>query len=383
MQRRNILWLVSWYPNKYNPFDGDFVQRHARAASLYDNVTVLFVKQDILQKSVEETVQYTPNLTEYIVYLPKVEGRLPSLRNYRTWRAAYRQKVPAIVSSFIPSVVHVHIPWKAGLIALWAKKTFNLPYFVTEHWGIYNNVVEDNVAKRPLLMRLALRAIFKNAAGFISVSKFLGDGVNRMIGGIPYVVVPNAVDASLFYPATVLPSVFTLLHVSNAVPLKNVGGILEAFREFMQYTGANARLVIIGNKDDRYLKLATDLGLPLSVVQFEGEVSYKEVAEWMRRSHALVLNSDMENSPCVIGEALCCGLPVLATDVGGIPELVNAENAILYPPRDAAALALAMGTMYTSWPEYNRTAIADAAREKFSYNAVGAAHHQLYLEKGG
>ena len=43
MQRKKILWLVSWYPNRNDKFDGDFIQRHARAAAIYHDVHVIFV----------------------------------------------------------------------------------------------------------------------------------------------------------------------------------------------------------------------------------------------------------------------------------------------------------------------------------------------------
>ena len=49
----------------------------------------------------------------------------------------------------------------------------------------------------------------------------------------------------------------------------------------------------------------------------------------MQQAHSFVLNSNIENAPCVISEALCCGLPVIATRVGGVPEMVDKFNGIL------------------------------------------------------
>jgi hypothetical protein len=73
-KRKKILWLVSWYPNKYDPFDGDFIQRHARAASLYDDIHVFFIRFAEEQKEVEQASGGEAGLKEYIFYLPKKKG---------------------------------------------------------------------------------------------------------------------------------------------------------------------------------------------------------------------------------------------------------------------------------------------------------------------
>jgi glycosyltransferase involved in cell wall biosynthesis len=86
----------------------------------------------------------------------------------------------------------------------------------------------------------------------------------------------------------------------------------------------------------------------------------------------------MENSPCVIGEALCCGLPVIATNVGGIPELVTPENSLLVPPQDDTALAAAFLAIYEKYKTFRHQEIADAAMSRFSMPVVGQQHHQLY-----
>ena len=47
MARKKILWLCSWYPNKMEPFNGDFIKRHAEAVSLYEDVQVIYVVRDV------------------------------------------------------------------------------------------------------------------------------------------------------------------------------------------------------------------------------------------------------------------------------------------------------------------------------------------------
>ncbi|HEU4902215.1 MAG TPA: glycosyltransferase [Flavisolibacter sp.] len=377
-ERKKILWLVSWYPNKYDPFDGDFIQRHARAAALYDDIHVLFIKQAEAQKEVGKTWSGEGGLTEQLIYLPKEKGLLGKWRNYQAWWAFYKAQAGLIVQREKPHCVHVHIPWRVGLVALWLEKKSRVPFVVTEHWGIYNRVVDDNIYRRSFLFRYLLRKIYRKARSFVTVSRFLGEGVNRALVQMPFTVIPNVVDTALFFPEEEKATRFTFIHVSNMVKVKNVEGILAAFREFLVRSGADAQLVLVGNRDDQYVQLAREEGLLDTSVFFRGEIPYEEVAKEMQRAHVFVLNSDMENSPCVIGEALCCGLPVIATNVGGIPELLSAESGILVPPRNEAALAEAMITIYAAFNRYNRQQIACAAQQRFSVPAVGEIHHRLY-----
>lgn len=375
--RKKILWLVSWYPNKYNWFDGDFIQRHAKAAAVHHDVHVLFVKQAEDQTRVEEVITNSNGLTEQIIYLPKQKGWRSSFQNLLAWQRCYKTAIKKNVVQERPVFVHVHIPWKVGLIALWAKKEYKLTYLLTEHWGIYNDVAEDNIHTKSVFFRQVLKRIIQTASVFISVSHYLGKGVNKTLVKKEFSVIPNVVDTDLFYRTEKKHERFTFLHVSNMVPLKNVEAILRAFDMLLKQTKSNAEFVFIGNSDETYPRLAEELGL-LPSVSFKGEVAYAVVAEEMRRCHVFVLASHIENSPCVIGEALCCGLPVIATAVGGVPELIDKENGRLVPPQDVVSLAAALTEVFYGYSTFNTTEIAVAAQKKFGTLSISAAFATLY-----
>lgn len=378
-KRRKILWLVSWYPNKYDAFDGDFIQRHAKAAALYNDIHVLFVKQSAEQKEVEEAIEQSNGLTEQIIYIPKKNGLIGKLLNYWNWKLHYQRRLSQLIKTNAPQLIHVHVPWKAGLMALWAKKKFKIPYVVTEHWGIYNRLVEDNIHTRPFWMRRLLRSIFREATGFLSVSRYIGNGVNETLVQKGFVVVPNVVDTELFKPSAQKYDLFTFLHVSNMVPLKNVNGIIEAFAEFLKITGADAQLVLVGSRD-AFSSSAKDF--PTDRIVLRDEVPYKKVATEMQRSHVFVLNSLIENSPCVIGEAASCGLPVIATAVGGVPELVNDQNGILVPSNNKEKLVAAMIKAWQNWQTWDHAGISIEAQKKYSPSSIGLAFDNFYTSTG-
>ncbi len=381
-ERKKILWLVSWYPNKYDAFDGDFIQRHARAAAKLDDIHVLFVKQAAPQKGTETIRNDDGHLTEQVIYLPKRKGFMGKLRNYRQWKKIYKAEVNSILQRNHFDIVHVHVPWKVGLIALWIKRKYKIPFLVTEHWGIYNEVVNDNIHTKNFFVRYFLKKIFKQANTFISVSQYLGKGVNKTLIKKKYKVIHNVVETALFYPSNEKYQRFTFLHVSNMVPLKNVDGILGSFQQFLQQTNADAQLILVGNRDNQYVTSAQKMNLLNTTVFFKGEIPHPEVAKEMQQSHVFVLNSNIENSPCVIGEALCCGLPVIATNVGGIPELVNEQNSILIDPQNTKQLKAAMIQMFQQYDQSRSGEISAEANQKYSLNVVGFQFHTLYHDTG-
>lgn len=377
--RKRILWLPSWYPNRRDLYDGDFIQRHARAAAIYHDVHVIFVTDADMQLPKDEEWNYATGLTEQVIYFKKKNGVAARLRKQLTWSNVYQKAIKHYIDkNGLPDIVHVHVPWKAGLIALRMKRKYGTDFIVTEHWTIYNDGTPSSFEKKTFAIRQLIKKIFKSSVGISPVSVNLSESLRKIFSVKTIEVINNVVDTTLFHFNEKKYSRFTFIHVSNMSPMKNVTMLLTAFKIFVQKTNALVNLVLVGNKSNEFAKYVDDLALLDASIFFRGEISYREVAEEMQRCHCFVLSSVAENSPCVIGEALCSGLPVIATNVGGVSELVNETNGKVIPSKDIEALVTAMADVYNNYLAYNCPRIAEDASKRFSYSAIAQKFDELY-----
>ena len=132
-----------------------------------------------------------------------------------------------------------------------------------------------------------------------------------------------------------------LVFVGRLAPVKGVRVLLDAFGQALA-RGADLRLTVIGDGPDRpaLQAMAGPLG---DRVRFTGYQSQDEVAAHLARSDLFVLASFAEGVPVVLMEAMASGLPVIATRIAGIPELVtDGESGRIVAPGDAAALTEAI-----------------------------------------
>src|SRR5437763_11060836 len=118
MQRKRILWLVSWYPNKNDRFNGDFVQRHAKAAAIHNDIHVIFVTEAGFNQPEEEAFNTSTGLTEQIIYYKSNKGLVGRIMKQWKWKKMWVKAIKEYINKNAhPDFIHVHIPWKVGIIA--------------------------------------------------------------------------------------------------------------------------------------------------------------------------------------------------------------------------------------------------------------------------
>ena len=382
MPRKKILWICSWYPDKLAPFNGDFIQRHAAAAMLYNDIYVIHVVGDTSGKISRKKQEFNieAGVTEQIIYYPATNSLLGRLISHYSWLQLYRHAIRKYISEYgKPDLVHIHIPYKAGLLGGWIKKIYNIPYIITEHWTIYQpqNLVKYEQQK-PLYKSIIKRAI-NGCSLLLPVSNDLGLLINKLVTEKKYSVVENVANEEYFYFTDNISkdTPFRFIHVSTMTYQKNADTIIECFCLFLEKFPAT-ELIIVGPIPESMQQLIEKTGLSNKNIFLKGEISYIDVAKEMKQAHSLVMFSRYENSPCSIIEALCCGLPVIATNVGGIPELLVKHNGLLIETLDKEALVVALASMVTNYTKYDRKKIAEQAKSRFSYPVIGKKLDEVY-----
>lgn len=380
-----ILWLPSWYPNKLAPFDGDFIQRHAQAAALYNNIHVIYATPDerIVANSIDESVNRNGKLTEHIIYFKKSGSFLGRVRAFLQWNKILKRTIKRYIEeNGKPAIVHVHVPMKAGLIARWIKRRYRVPYIVSEHSAHYKMSSHDDFFDKSFVYRKQVARVFKGARAVTNVSVTMGNIIKDLFDLSQVRIINNTVDTGLFNYEVSAPKKFRFIHVSTLTESqKNVTGILRAIGALSKKR-QDFELAIVGPADKVLKESIKSLGIE-DLVSLCGEVSYADVSKQMKMASALVLFSRYENLPCVIIEALSCGLPVIATDVGGVKELVNQYNGLLVRSENENELTESMNNMVNDYKNYDREQIAIRAGERFRYATIGKQFNELYTEVSG
>lgn len=221
--------------------------------------------------------------------------------------------------------------------ARWARD-LNVPMILKVH-GSDINVLADQGRRRQIIIETC-----SNADKVITVSRALKEKMHGFgVLDSRVTVVYNGVDKQLFYPEAVNPQEHYLLYVGNLKSDKGVLDLIEAYNRYRQ-NGGKQRLKVIGAgaEANRMQGMIAQYQLQ-DEIDMLGAMPHDRVAQYLRSADALVLPSYHEGVPNVLLESAACGIPVLATGVGGIPEIVlEGKTGILVEPGNIDQLANGM-----------------------------------------
>jgi len=410
---KTIWWLAGWFPSSLDTQAGNFIGRHAeafaenqRAAPADFQFTVFHFPvyrwgKDIKPKNIV-TIPHVEIRCRPIAQLPW-RGWLIRGINYFYYRwVAMRELKATLLLQGVPDVVHVHSADKIARLIPPLYEVFRkegkgaVPLWYTEHWAIFNEVVSDGFGKRGSIFRRDYFRLWEKVTVSAPVSLASQQSMQSYLGGAkPFVLFRNVVDTNVFRPKVAdmpedsaekanLP--FAFLHVSSLEPRKNVMGMLRAFATLkQQHPDWRMQFRIVGGNNELYLSQARTAALGLGLlhifqpsVAFFGPRDANDVAFQMQCADVFVLFSDMENAPCVISEAHCCGLPVISSSVAGVPEMIHESNGLLVPATNEVALTLAMEQAYLNHQQWSREKIAQEAAAKYNPSAVAAVLNRSY-----
>lgn len=237
-----------------------------------------------------------------------------------------------------PDLVHGNVLHNNMLFAVYLKKRFNIPYVISEHWSALQDI---NHHKLSGLGKFIIRKMAKSSAMIIPVTENLVYGLKKLGIKSPMKVIGNVVNTDVFTMGNEVKDKFIFLHVSSLIPLKNPDKIIKAAVQLHQ-THPNFELHIGGDGDENLLMDLVKKYKAQEHIKTFGMISSQEVSQKMKTANCFILFSDYENQPCVILESFASGIPVIASKVGGIPEILDKSRGILIDKGNMDELVNAM-----------------------------------------
>lgn len=277
-------------------------------------------------------------------------------------------RTPSFDRSF--DIVHIHHLSKAALAA--ALSPLSRPMLFTEH-GIPSDPSRQ--------LQFARRTIFRRASGIICLSEHERDLKTRQFNLRPEStwVVPNPATLAEFSPHVRTPPSgrLRLLYVGQLIRLKQVDRIITALPRLPP--GVTLRVVF--HNDELLPELvnqARELGVS-NRVEFAGQLSGTALRDAYLDADVLLLPSAHEALPSVVSEAILTALPVIASNVGGIPKQVG-DAGILVSPDAHSPLDISINQLMADYESFALAAFARSAHlaEQLSPDASIDAHISVY-----
>lgn len=304
-------------------------------------------------------------------------NRLPGLSDMRAWRAVARLAQQTDVQ-----ILHGHGA-KGGAYArlaarLLRRKSQKTLAFYTPHGGSLH-YAPDSLQGRIFLGLEKLLA--PSTDGLIFESAFSARVYETSVGSYPCEtrIIPNGLNSQEFYEVAIDPDAADFVFVGELRDLKGIDILLEALAQLCRKQPVRAFIAGGGPDEKKFLSLAKKLGLE-ELVRFAGPTP---AASAFTRGRCLIVPSRAESFPYIVLEAAAACLPVIATDVGGIPEIVEGTSTEPIPPDDVDRLTSAMQEFLDNPAVYvaKASALQKHIANKFRADAMAEAVTGFYKDK--
>jgi len=355
-----ILHITNWYPSNTTPKTAPFIteQIHALGQFTENSIWHIAIKRERINLNKgtnEDGSQY------WIISLPFEIWRLNELLSF--WMVL---RVLLKENTRKYDIINFHIAYPNCTYIRFLKKFIHCPIVISEHWSAYR----FNFGAKKKLPRI--QRIFRREIPVISVSKALAKDIKEFSGAnFPIFILPNVVHAEIFHynPKIIKePNVFFML--SQWKWPKDPFTIINGWPKILKmYPDAALRIGGYGPQWVEMQNLVKTLKLE-NCITFLGHLKPEKIAEEMNQVCALLHLSEYETFSVVCAEAISCGTPVIASKVGGIPEVVG-DNGILIKGSSILDWANAMQYL-TKNPIQIRS-----GSNRFSKKVIGEQYHNV------
>ncbi len=289
---------------------------------------------------------------------------------------------------FRPHVVHLHASARGSFVRKAALFWISRPARVPVVMHMHGSAFPEFYATSPRAFRAVIRATLRGTSAFVALGEVWSDRIREIAPTARIIAIPNAIRVGPRAPQPEPGEPVSVVFLGRIGEHKGTFRLLDAWAALAADpafgTGVRtaATLTLAGDGEvDRARRRIRDLGLD-DTVEVHSWLSEPEVAKLLDQAHVLVLPSRNEGQPMAILEAMARGVCVVATEVGGIPEMIGDGCGVLIPPEDTEAIEAALRqVIWDRELRASRGAAAHArAAARFDVDAVAARLDALYRE---
>lgn len=369
-----VLHIPSWFPKPEKPLDGNFILRQIATVSADTTSIILRHTEKSFLPKCSEFI--SDNIIFHSIITNRGKNKISLLR-------AYDEALQQIIQQHgKPDIIHLHVALPLGMAAVILSNKYRIPLIVSEHWSIYQ---PQNRSQLSLKQRIQLQLIYRQASYLTTVSENLHHAITETVPiaqRIPFRCVSNVVNTTVFQPTNAIENANfgkqQILHISTLDQhAKNILGILRVTKKLAKQRN-DFELNIIHDLQNEEVEQYIKHNHLEKIVHLLGKKSESEVAAAIQSCAFMLQFSNYENQPCVLLESFCCGKPIVATTVGGIPEIATEENARLVKPRDEEALLEQLNFMLDHAIAFKASEISQDAHKKYAPQVIGAQFLEIY-----
>lgn len=369
--KKNILIFCSWLDLDSNI--GIFFREQATLISDQYNPILVVFKQDTLTRkrfnyyniiSIEEkkTKEGLLLLEVYYAYSDLLHNKVNEF---------FKKKTISYLKAFLSnkninvSFIHAQSIFDAGIWALRYKQQFKIPYIITEHnqLSFYNVSKEKCNLVRKSLQNSAINLVVSND----KIRQFVSNGLF-----FDFKNIGNLINKKFLYDAKNSSSkTVRLITIGAFSPLKDQNTLLKALDIVDKKISKRIEFVWVGqnswgsNQDKNVNSLLNSFHFNNIDIILKPLLDRDEIATYLRTSHLFLFSSLSEGMPVSVLEALACGLPVFTSNCGGVDEIINDKNGVIYQIKDYVKLSSLILDFLNNELHYNGEEISKEIIDRF------------------
>lgn len=393
MKEIKVLIFSHMYPNKMDHNYGIFIHNHVKhlleeAASVKVISPVPYAPRVMQYKSKWKYYHQIPghdvidrvhiDYSRYICF----PGKLSRTVSCYTMYYGILKTLNSAINKYKPEVLHMHTATPDGYVGLLLKKKYNLPLVCSLRGSDINSY-----PYRDRLTMLLTKKVISEADQLISVShalKSVAESIAKPKNPIEAVYNGCNLESFVFNEHRRLqyrkkigisPLERAIIFVGDIKESKGVFELINAFNK-LNSSFPNLHLIFLGSDSgDTTIKNIISSSNLHNKIHLVGSKPHNEVAHWLCAADIFALPSYNEGMPNAVIEAMACGLPVIATRVGGIPEIVTEDTGILVSPKNTELLVRGIKQMLSK--KWDRDVIRSHV-EDFTWERNAKETMQIY-----